>query len=177
MFKLDFILLLLIAFFAFRGFRRGVLISVVSLIGIIFALLMAFKFYHSASHFIHLDLGFDVKQALWISFFLVFFLVFGLILIMGILLKKSFSAIGIGLFDNFLGSILGLAQGVLVAKALYFLISLTSYVHEKAKPESVLIKHIDRIAPDSILLQKLLNQEAINNFLGINDIIDTTKDG
>ena len=103
----DFFLALPILWGAFQGFRKGLLLELVSLLALVLAILGGLKLLDTALPVMEGFIG-DAHGLLpYVTFLVVFVAIILLIHLGGVLLKKVIDFTPFGLFDNVLGSILG----------------------------------------------------------------------
>ena len=103
----DFFLALPIAYGAFQGFRKGLLLELVSLVALVLAILGGLKLLDTALPMMEGVVG-DVHGLLpYVTFLIVFVGIILLIHLGGLLLKKVIDFTPFGFFDNFLGAVLG----------------------------------------------------------------------
>ena len=107
---LDIILLIPLFFGAFLGFRKGLLLEIVSLVAFILALVGAFKL---------LDYGMEVLQPYFqnweqalpiISFIFLFIAILLIVNLIGKIVKKILDMTLLGGLDNFAGAVIGLLK-------------------------------------------------------------------
>jgi membrane protein required for colicin V production len=107
---LDIILLIPLFFGAFLGFRKGLLLEIVSLIALILAIVGAFKL---------LDYGMEVLQPYFqnweqalpiISFIFLFIAILLIVNLIGKIVKKILDMTLLGWLDNFAGAVIGLLK-------------------------------------------------------------------
>jgi membrane protein required for colicin V production len=103
----DFFLALPILYGAFQGFRKGLLLELVSLVGLVLAILGGLKLLDTALPVMEGYIG-DAHGLLpYVTFLAVFVGIILLIHIGGLMLKKVLDFTPFGLFDNMLGGLLG----------------------------------------------------------------------
>jgi len=107
---LDIILLIPLFFGAFLGFRKGLLLEIVSLVAFILAIVGAFKL---------LDYGMEVLQPYFqnweqalpiISFIFLFIAILLIVNLIGKIVKKILDMTLLGGLDNFAGAVIGLLK-------------------------------------------------------------------
>ncbi len=107
---LDILLLIPLVFGAYLGFRKGLLLEIVSLVAFILAIVGAFKL---------LDFGIELLQPYFekwdtalpiISFILLFIAILVAVNIVGKIVKKVLDMTLLGGLDNFAGAVLGLLK-------------------------------------------------------------------
>lgn len=114
---LDYILIALLAFSAIQSFRRGFSREIISLVAAIFGLVLGMWFYRSAAAFLKQWITSD-RTANFAGFILVFLAVVTAGAIVGFLIRRFISVVGLSFFDRLLGAAFGLARGAIVAMAL-----------------------------------------------------------
>ena len=103
----DIFLAIPIAYGAFMGFRKGLLLELVSLVALVLAILGGLKLLDTALPFMAGFIG-DAHGLLpYVTFLVVFVGIILLIHLGGLMLKKVVDFTPFGLFDNVLGAILG----------------------------------------------------------------------
>ncbi|MDX5421514.1 MAG: CvpA family protein [Hymenobacteraceae bacterium] len=121
----DFFLAIPIAFGAFMGFRKGLLLELVSLVALVLAILGGLKLLDSALPIMRDFIG-DAHGLLpFVTFLVVFVGIVLLVRIIGLVLKKVVDFTPFGLFDNVLGGLLGALKWCVA-------LSLLLYVSEMA---------------------------------------------
>lgn len=121
----DFFLAIPIVYGAFMGFRKGLLLELVSLVALVLAILGGLKFLDAALPVMAEFIG-DAHGLLpYVTFLVVFVGIILFIHMGGLLLKKVVDFTPFGLFDNVLGGILGALKWCVA-------LSLLLYVSEMA---------------------------------------------
>lgn len=102
----DLILGVLLGLGIFFGYKKGMLVELITLLAFVIALVSAFKLLNSALELLkpHVHSG---SFAILISFIIVFTAVFVLIFLLGKLLKRTIDYTFLGTFDNIAGCLLG----------------------------------------------------------------------
>ena len=112
---LDIIILVVVLFFAYNGFKRGFIDQTSTILGLLAALFVAVRQYEYFTQFLepYFDLSISLLQ--FISFAVIFIVVNIVIHILGITLKKIVDAIFLQPVDRAAGFLLGIAKaGVIV---------------------------------------------------------------
>ena len=123
---LDYLIIIILAFSAIRSFSRGFSREVIGLFAAVGALVLGMWFYGIAGLQVRPLFGTWLtsdRAANFIGFLLVFFAVLLLGAIVGLIVRRLISAVGLSFFDRLLGACFGLARGALIAIAL-----LTAYI-------------------------------------------------
>ena len=157
---IDILLALPLAWAAFRGFRKGLVLSIASMVGLIAGVYVAIKF----SDFVaaHLNEFLEIsKQWLGIlSFVLTFIGVVFLVHLAGKLLEKTLRLASLGFANRLAGSIFSLLKTALVLSFLLFLFhqfdSTFSFLSAETKESSLLYQPIRKIAPNVLPVIKSL---------------------
>jgi len=129
---LDLFLLLPLAYGAWRGFRKGLILEVFTLLAIIVGIYLAVHFSDQVSHKIVENVGEEYSSTPAISFTLIFLAVGALIYFGGVALEKVVKAVNLSVFNRMLGMLFGFI------KALY-LLSIFLVTYQSYDPESKLI--------------------------------------
>jgi membrane protein required for colicin V production len=119
---LDYLLIAVLGGSAIRSFMRGFSREVIGLCAAVAALVLGMWFYGTASSLVRTWITSD-RTANFIGFLIVVVTVLLAGAILGSIVKRFLSAVGLSFFDRLLGACFGLARGALVAIAL-----LTAYI-------------------------------------------------
>lgn len=106
---IDIVLLILLAFGGYQGFKRGLLVEIITIIGFIIALLSAFKLLNSGMEVLSTYIKSE-KALIVASFLIIFSLVYFLIYLFGRKLKEIFDYSILGSFDNAAGGLSGMVK-------------------------------------------------------------------
>jgi membrane protein required for colicin V production len=106
---LDIILLVLLLVGAWNGYKKGLLLQILSFFALIIAIISAFKLLHSGIEYLspHFEGSSFVP---FLAFILIFIIVFFLIYLFSRLLKKIVSYTLLGKFDKYAGAFLGVCE-------------------------------------------------------------------
>ncbi len=103
----DFLLLAPIAYGAYSGFRKGLLLEVVSLVAWFIAVVFGLQFLNAAIPVMRGIIGEAYGFLPFITFLVVFVLIIGSVRLVGILAKKIIHLTPLGMFDSLGGGVLG----------------------------------------------------------------------
>lgn len=145
---LDIILLGIILFGAYKGYRKGFLLEVISIIAFFLAIVGGFKLLHLGVQF--LDDHFQISGELlpYISFILIFIVIILLVNLLGKALKKIIDLTLLGSIDNLAGALLSMLKWAFgVSVILWLSNSFGIDPPEKWTVNSVLYPHVLRFAP------------------------------
>ena len=107
---LDIILLIFLAYGAFRGFRKGLVMEIVTILALIIGIIGAFKLLHQGMAFLdkHFEIGGTILP--YVSFIIIFIIIVILINVLGKSVKKVLDMTLLGSFDNMVGAIIGMLK-------------------------------------------------------------------
>jgi membrane protein required for colicin V production len=106
----DIILLILLSFGAYSGYRTGLIIEVIAILALVLAVIGGFKLMH---------IGMDLLSSLYdgfgnllpiLAFIVIFVLIVVLINVIGKILKKVIDWTPLGAFDNIAGAVVGILK-------------------------------------------------------------------
>jgi len=151
---LDIILAVPLLWFAYRGFQKGLVIELASLVALILGIWVAIHFSFFAANFLtdNFDIG---PKYLPVTAFIVTFIVVVLgVILVGKIVEKFINLIALGFLNKLGGLVFG------IVKAAFFLSVITliinsfddnqSLITPKLKEGSLLYKPIERFAPSII---------------------------
>jgi membrane protein required for colicin V production len=134
---LDIFLLIPLAYGAWRGFRKGLIIEVFTLLAIVVGIYMAIHFSDLVSNKITDNVGEEYSSTPAIAFTLIFLGVGAMVYFGGIALEKVIKAVNLSIANRMLGLIFG------TIKALY-LLSIFLVTYESYDPQGKLITEESR---------------------------------
>jgi membrane protein required for colicin V production len=151
---LDIILLIPLIWFAYRGFSRGFVIELASLVGLIAGIWGAIHFSFYAADILANNFGMGPKYLPIASFIATFVVVVIIVYIIGKIIEKFIDILALGFFNK----LVGLAFGVVKAAFLLSIIILVinsfdrneSVITPGMREGSILYKTIERFAPTVI---------------------------
>ncbi len=120
---LDIILIILFAVGAYLGFKKGLILELISILAFILAIIGGFKLLH---------IGMDYISRIWDGFgsflpFVAFLVIFVLIILVvntvGTILKKIIDWTPLGVVDNFAGALLGVLKWALAISIVFWVLS------------------------------------------------------
>ena len=123
----DIVLGGLVLFVTFQGFRKGLLMEVVSFLSYFIALAGALLLFRQVVTFVEKYIP-QLHQIIpFIAFALVFFAIIKLVNYIGTLLKTAMSFTPFGIVDSLLGALIGLIKIVLILAAFLMLLEWLKY--------------------------------------------------
>ena len=145
---LDIILFIILAFGAFRGYRKGFLMEVVSILALVLGVLGAFKLMEQGMIF--LDEKFDINGTLlpYLSFFLIFILILIGVFLLGKSVKTVLNMTLLGSVDNLIGAVVGMLKWAFGISILIWISgSVDLYLPGETTSESYLYPFVAALAP------------------------------
>jgi membrane protein required for colicin V production len=147
---LDIVLLVPLAYFAFKGFTKGFIITLAMLAGLLLGLYAAIHFSEYSVTLLQDNLNFHSSNIRLISYIFTFVVVLVLVYFLGQFLTGVVKTTGLGFVNRLGGLLLGIAKGLLIISAIVVIfgkIDPKSYlISQKTKEESVLYKPVSSIA-------------------------------
>ncbi|WP_242929489.1 CvpA family protein [Pontibacter vulgaris] len=116
----DIFLAIPIAFGAFQGFRKGLLLELVSLVALVIAILGGLKLLDTALPVMRGFFGDAGGLLPYVTFLVVFVGIILLVRLAGIILKKAVDFTPFGMFDNLMGAILGALKWCFALSLLFY---------------------------------------------------------
>ncbi len=150
---IDLIILLPILYGAYKGYRRGFIIEIVSILAFVISVIIAFKFLSESTHFIskYINNPLTTRLLPYISFAVLFFPIVFLINKLGWLLRSSTKNSLLGSFDTIIGAAVGMLTWAFGVSIVFWLISSVGIkIAENQIDKSILHPIIAPIAPKII---------------------------
>ncbi len=144
----DIILLVLIGLGAYEGYKKGLLMSIVGLIGFVLAIVLGVYFMepmskYLAKHLTELTFAFPI-----IAFLIVFGITLALVGMAGWILKKMMNMILLGGLDSIGGGILGIVKAAFFISLFLWLANLFDLKMPKEwKAKSEYLQYVEPLAP------------------------------
>lgn len=148
---IDIILLILIGLGAYEGYKKGLLLSIVGLVGFVLAIALGVYFMDPMSKWLASNLD-DLTFAFPIMAFLIVFLI-TLILVntAGWILKKMMDLILLGGLDSIAGAILGIVKSAFfISFFLWLSIQFDLKMPREWRAKSEFLQYIEPLAPGVI---------------------------
>jgi membrane protein required for colicin V production len=146
---LDFIILLPAAWFAFKGFSRGLVLELTSLIGLILGIYLSLHFSGFAAGFLTDTFHITGKYLPILSFIVTFLAVIIVFYIIGKIITKMFDAVALGFFNRLLGLIFGILKAAVLVSLLFFVIQSfdrdEKLITREAKDFSMFYRSIEKV--------------------------------
>lgn len=141
---LDFVIALPIGYLIFKGYRRGLIFEVASLVGIIIGSIAAVRMAHWFASLV----GLNGDHAFLISFFVIFVGVVLLSMFLGKLVERFVKLVHVGFANNLAGAILGFAKGLCIVGVLLYFVTFIDFKEKiltcDAKQTSMLYRPVEQ---------------------------------
>ncbi len=147
---IDIFIALPLAFFAYRGFIKGLIVEVASLIALVLGVYGAIYFSDYAQAFLAEHISLDAGVLKIASFVVTFLVVVIIVHLIGRIVEKLAEAIALGAINKILGLLFGLLKGAFVISVLLYVITTftgKSIISDDDCNKSYLCKPVSVIAP------------------------------
>ena len=148
---LDIIIVLALLWAAFRGFTKGFVIALASLIALIGGIYIAIHFSDNTAEYLNKWFSPDPQYLKIISFSITFLLVVIVVLLIAYLIDILIKATGLGIVNRLFGVVFNVLKMALILSVIICLFNyagnIKPIISEKHKQESVLYVPISKIAP------------------------------
>ena len=146
----DVVLLLVLLIGAWRGFAKGLLLSVASLVGLVGGIWAASHFSHLVAEHLSKHVSWSVNTLHMASLALTFLLVVVGVHLLAKLLEKVLDLVALGFVNKLAGAVFGLLKVALILSFVMLLLNQTvgprAWLPE-SEPASVLIGPVEALAP------------------------------
>ena len=178
----DIIILIIISFFTFNGFKNGFIKEALRIVGMTSGFLVAHNFYNKLIPYLEVYI-INTSLLSIVSYLTIFLITLISVNILGIFLQKFFELILLGWLNRLLGTLLGLIKGVVIVSILIFILEIAPLeIRQKLQRDSELYKICNKVKNDVIKLSSVtneiqlfqndlnqnLNEESINKILDFN---------
>lgn len=160
---LDLLLLIPMLLFAWSGYKKGLIISLASLVALILGLYFAFFFSDYAAGLLTEYFTISEKYLAAISFMVTFIVVILAVIILGNALHKVIDVLMLGFLNKAAGAVFGFLKGALYLSILIFAMNYfgfgQSFIKEESREESLFYEPVESLAP---FLYSWLNLENLD---------------
>ncbi len=147
----DIVLLILIGLGAYEGYKKGLLLSIVGLIGFVLAIVLGVYFMDPVSKWLATqvdELSFAFPIA---AFLIIFFIILIFVNLAGWVLKKMMDMILLGGFDSLAGAILGIVKaGFFISLFMWLSIQFDLKLPREWRHKSEYLQYVEPLAPGVI---------------------------
>lgn len=148
---LDILILLLAGLLVFNGVRKGLIISLATMIALILGIWAALHFSSYMGRFLENQFHPSGNWLNVLSFSLTFLVVIVIVLILAKGLEKLVNLTGMGLFNHLAGGILGLVKALILASVLIYIIQLADrkqkLITSSMKEKSFSYHYVEKVFP------------------------------
>jgi len=152
---LDFLILIPVVWGCIRGFSKGLIIELATLIGMIVGILAAWYFSADLTAWLKDYFSFGPTVTRMISYALIFLAVMLVFWIIGKIITKVVDLVMLGWLNKLLGAVFGLLKGVIVAALLLMIIVFfdknEKVITRQAKEKSMFYQALSNVIPDYII--------------------------
>jgi len=162
----DIIIIIILVWAFYSGYKKGIIYMLVSFIAIVVGLYAAIHFSYLVVDKLGAFLDKDPAQLKIIAYILTFIIVFGLLHLVGKILDKFLEAVALGFVNKLAGGALSVAIKVIVLSLLLWLFDQGNQIYPIVKQEtldeSTLYKPIKNLSPVILVnLEKLKNNKVL----------------
>lgn len=146
---IDIILVVPIAWFAYQGFKRGLIIELASLAALVLGIYAAIYFSEYAANFMMDNLNMGPKYIPVFSFIVTFIVIVFLVYSVGKILERVIDMVALGFLNKLVGGVFGLLKGVVMLSIVLMIINYFNedLISSKKKKDSMLYDPVEGIAP------------------------------
>jgi membrane protein required for colicin V production len=167
---LDIIILIPLAYFAFKGFNKGFIITLAMLAGLMLGIYAAIHFSEYSLTFLKDTLDMHSNNIRLIAYLFTFVIVLVLVYLLGNFLTGIVKTTGLGILNRIAGLLLGIVKGLMIVSVLIVLfgkIDPKSYlIPEKLKHDSIFYKPVSSISEKVYPVLKDYSEKAKEMILG-----------
>jgi len=171
---LDIILIIPIIWLAYKGFKKGLIIELTSLLALVLGVYLAYYFSDYAADFLRDTFDVGKKYMPIISFALTFIVVVIAVFIIGKMLEKFVDIILLGFINKIAGSFFGILKAVFILSIIIYIINGFDHNHNiisnKLRDNSLLYNPISSVA--EIILPKLDFNKIKNSIPGKDGVLE-----
>ncbi|GAA4311049.1 hypothetical protein GCM10023115_33430 [Pontixanthobacter gangjinensis] len=168
----DIILSLVLLYGLVRGFFRGLLTELASLIGIVAGIYGAVHFSHFLGEILSNYLDWETQYINLISFAFTFVLIVFLVSLVGKMLTKVAAFAALGIVNKLLGGAFGLIKAAFVASVIIMFFKATNerieIVEDETLEDSILYNPVKSIAP--VILPSIIKQVKERDLLDTDEV-------
>ena len=147
---LDIIIAIILFLFGLRGLKKGLIISLVTLLAFGLGIYGAMHFSDFTAEHLKDFMNINPKYLNTVAFVFTFILLVILVNIVGRLVKNTVRALNLGFFDHLGGFLFGVAEGVLLCSTFVLVLNnlqVVGLVKEEVKKESYLYPYVEQTVP------------------------------
>lgn len=163
---LDLIILTGVALLTFFGLRKGFIVTLATLAGLLLGIYAAVYFSHFAAGFIERNFHPSTFWMPALAYGVTFLVVLTGVYIVGKLVEKLVEMTGMSFLNHIGGALLGFVKGVLILSAVFYLIGLADpkeqIISKPAKEKSMFYRPVAAVVPVLLIRTKNLFHSKTN---------------
>jgi len=140
-----------LVFAAIRGFMKGLIVEVISLVAVLIGIVVAIKFSPTISQFLETRVDWSAQVTRVVAYAITFGIALLIVFLAGKFFTKLAEAVALGLLNKILGALFGLLKyGMIISVLLILFNSIhekVNLVDDKTIQESLFFEHIKNMAP------------------------------
>ncbi len=144
---IDFLILIPLAYFAYRGFANGIIKEVLSIVGIILGVFLTFQYMDPVGEAIKPLFEEDASFVPFISAIIIFVGTLSLVHLAAYLSKKFLETIKLNFVNRVAGAAFGFLKSGIVISAILLILAGFSIPSEEARQSSVTYSYVIYLAP------------------------------
>nr|WP_320117999.1 CvpA family protein [uncultured Marinifilum sp.] len=147
---LDILIGLPLLWAIYKGFTKGLIIEVATLLALVLGIYGAIHFSDFTAEFIQQKFNYDSQYMGYIAFAITFILIVIILNILGKILNSLIEAVALGLINRILGVIFGLFKGIIILSIVVYFVNYLdqklSFISKEKKENSILYEPMVRIS-------------------------------
>jgi len=120
--KLDIVIAVILLFGAYRGYKNGFLMGLISLVAIVLGIFGGFKLMGEGMLLLQREFNADTTVLPYVSFLIIFILIVVVVNIVGKLIKTSIDKTFLGTVDETMGAILGVFKWLFMMSVVFWIL-------------------------------------------------------
>lgn len=147
---LDIIIAIILFLFGWRGLRKGLIVSVVTLLAFVVGIYGAMHFSDFTAEHLQEVMDIEPKYLNTVAFILTFIVLVVVVNLIGRMLRKALQSLSLGFFDRLGGFLFGLVKGVLLCSTFVLVfnnLQLLGLVKEEVKKDSLFYPYVEQTVP------------------------------
>lgn len=151
---IDLIILIPIIWLGWRGFRKGLIIEIFTLLALLVGLYIGINFSDFAADILRTKVGFTSDYVPVIAFTITFLCVGAIVYFAGVMIEKAVNLVAMKMVNKVLGMVLGIIKALFFISVIIVIIEAydkqSPFFSEKYKKESLLYRPIKQISLTTI---------------------------
>jgi len=163
---IDIVLLIVFAWFAYQGFKKGFVIELASLVALILGIYAAIYFSSYAEYFLVNSLNMDNDYIPVTSFVITFIVVVIVVYALGRILEKLIKMVALGFLNKLAGGAFGILKAAVFISIFFLILNHynINFISAEKKDNSLIYSPVEEIAPFIWSQLDELNDEKIEEF-------------